>query len=141
MTLARAASLDSAENADLFPLLLQLGYVKEDGGSYAATIPVLGRRDSAMVSGLVTISREVMSQWLTTNYSKMQGELQQLTTIKSGLPYPQAYTQIWHYLFGTTNRLLVEAGLFIDPYAGERRYQGFIPVVFDPSLLGLVKWH
>jgi len=141
LRLARQASLDSAETADLFPLLVQLGYVRENAGTYTALIPVLGRRDSAMTAALVGLSRDVMSEWLAANYAKMEGDLKHLTTIRAGLPYAQVYTQIWHYLFGTTNRKLVEAGLFADPYGAGRTYQGFVPVVFDPSLLSLVKWH
>jgi hypothetical protein len=139
--LSRAAGLDSAETEDLFPLLVQIGYVRPEGDGYSATIPVLATRDNAMVKQLIELSRDVMTKWLAGNYARMQAGLQQLTTIRSGLPYAQAYTQIWHYLFGTTNRKLVEAGLFIDPYARERRYQGFVPAVFDPELLKLVKWH
>ena len=44
------------------------------------------------------------------------------------------FYNIWHDLFGATNRMLVEAGLFADPYSEFYGAKGIIPVVFDESL-------
>jgi hypothetical protein len=41
---------------------------------------------------------------------------------------------IWHFVFEFANRALVEEGLFANPYAEDRRYQGFLPVVSDAGL-------
>ena len=42
---------------------------------------------------------------------------------------------VWHYVFGLANRQLVETGLFADPYASTRKYQGDIPAVFANGVL------
>jgi hypothetical protein len=109
------------------------GYVRQQNGRYAAAIPVLDANDRAMTDSIVGLSAQIMSAWLDTNYDSIRGELKGTTPLRYGVPYPQVFTQVWHYIFGATNRALVHAGLFADPYAGGR-YQGFAPVVWDPAV-------
>ena len=50
------------------------------------------------------------------------------------LPFETVYTEVWHFIFGIANRVLVEEGLFADPYAEERKSKGFIPAVWAKGL-------
>ena len=76
-----------------------------------------------------------MTQWLADNYKKLKSDLSFTAPAHQGVPYPEEFNAIWHYVFGFANRHLVEAGLFGDPYASPRRYQGDIPAVFDNGVL------
>ena len=78
-----------------------------------------------------------MVEWLDLNYSTVQEDLDRLTARKYGVPYRQLFTQIWHYIFGLTNKALVASGHFADPYAEERVSKGMLPFVFDADLLEL----
>jgi hypothetical protein len=132
--LATAAGMRLREAKDVIALLVELQYVVEREGRYHPLIPVLDKRDRPMVAKLRLIGREVMEKWLATNYAHVREELQGLTPLRYGVPYAACFTQIWHYLFGTANRQLVEAGVFADPYADTRKYKGMIPAVWHPSI-------
>jgi hypothetical protein len=51
-------------------------------------------------------------------------------TLPVAVPFTESFTMVWHYIFGITNRRLVEAGLFADPYNEKRKFKGFIPLVY-----------
>jgi len=137
--LAKAAGLEGDETRRLLDLLVALDYVREQSDRYRATVPVLAQQDSAMVEKLIQLSRRVMDSWLAVNYQKIKADLAGTTPLRFGVPYEEAFTQIWHYIFGTANRQLVHAGLFANPYAEGRKYKGFIPAVWHPSLTQLIK--
>lgn len=71
------------------------------------------------------------------NYQDIRKELRGITPLKYGVPYEQVFNQLWHYMFAVTNRKVVEAGMFADPYDERRPYQGFISAVWSPSLYDL----
>ncbi len=88
-----------------------------------------------MIDAARELSWLLMDEWLELNYSTVQTRLELLTARKYGIPYRQLFTQIWHYLFGLTNRALVASGHFADPYAEERIGKGMIPFVLDADLV------
>ena len=87
-----------------------------------------------MARSILAIGNQVMATWLSENYPRMKNELQDLGFTRAGVPFEDGYTMIWHYLFGLANRELVEGGLFADPYAPDRTYQGAIPAVYTLEL-------
>ncbi|MGD2135984.1 MAG: hypothetical protein PVF27_07490 [Gemmatimonadales bacterium] len=125
------ATLDHQTTAELLDLLEGLGYVHHESGRYHAAIPVLGEEDAAMVADLRRLGREVMTGWLAENYEVYQATLMRVTPIGHALPFEASFWNTWHWLFGTANRLLVEEGVFADPYDAQRRFKGFVPVVWS----------
>lgn len=87
-----------------------------------------------MTRQILAIGHQVMGQWLAENYDSIRAELKDLSFTRSGVAFSEGFTMIWHYLFGITNRKLVEAGLFGDPYETTRRHKGAIPVVYELKL-------
>jgi hypothetical protein len=75
-----------------------------------------------------------MTEWLAADYPRIRDELADITPMRSGVPYADGLTQVWHYVFGAANRRLVEVGLFADPYEVWRKYKGFIPMVWRPGI-------
>jgi len=132
--LARAAGAKEGETKVLLHVLMVLDYITEHDGIYRAKIPILTKRDEALARKILAIGRQVMERWLAENYESIKGELRDLSFLRSGVPFSEGFTMIWHYLFGITNRKLVEAGLFADPYAATRKYKGAIPVVYELAL-------
>ncbi len=132
--LAQAANMPTDEAEPLVRLLIALEFVSLRGDHYQVNIPVLTKRDEAMVKRLLAIGNSVMDQWLAANYPKMKTELRDLSFTRSGVPFEDGFTMIWHYIFGIANRKLVEAGLFADPYAANKKYKGSVPAVAQISL-------
>jgi len=46
------------------------------------------------------------------------------------------FYKIWHEIFGAANRILVEKGMFYDPYGGSRKHEGYLPVVWHMGVAG-----
>jgi DNA-binding MarR family transcriptional regulator len=109
-------------------------YVERKDGAWQAKVLVLRPEDAEPVATMVALGRDIMVDWHEANYASIQQALSDLTPIRNGVPFEQVYTEIWHFVFGFANRTLVEEGLFADPYAEGRRYQGFLPVVWDARL-------
>lgn len=87
-----------------------------------------------MVQDVVDLGREVMVPWLARNYEDLKTDLYETTPIGHAAPFEDTFYYAWHSLFGIANRILVEEGMFADPYDPGRKYQGFIPVVWHSSL-------
>jgi DNA-binding MarR family transcriptional regulator len=109
-------------------------YVERKHGSWQAKVLVLRPEDAEAVAAMVATGREIMIDWHEANYARIRKALSDLTPIRNGVPFERVYTEIWHFVFGFANRTLVEEGLFANPYAENRRYQGFLPVVWDARL-------
>ncbi len=135
--LAGIAGMETRHTEDLLSLLVELEYITRLDDRYGVLAPVLSERDGAMVQALRRVGWEVMEVWLSVNYEDVKAQLSNLIAVRFGVPYADVFTQVWHYLFGTANRKLVECGMFADPYAHSRRYKGAIPVVWHQSLRDL----
>ncbi len=116
-------------------LLVELQYAKCAANKCSASVPVLAEQDHAAIRQARELSRSIIEQWLAHNYEPLRNSLSGITPVREGVPYPQVFTQIWHYVFGMTNGELVRLGFFADPYASSRKFKGFIPVVWDEKLV------
>lgn len=132
--LARAAGVPGPEAESLLRVLSAVEYVGERDGRYRALVPVLAKRDKAMADRVIEIGRRVMGDWLKASYGRIEAGLAGLSFMRSGVPFPEGFTMIWHYVFGIANRKLVEAGLFADPYGAARAFKGALPAVHELEL-------
>jgi hypothetical protein len=131
---AASTGIDEDRTAAILALLKELQYVDEDEGSYSLSTPFFGITDKPMIDAARALSWQMMSDWLDANAANTEADLGELTAIKYGVPYRQLFTEIWHYLFGLTNRALVESGHFADPYAEERLAKAIVPFAFDTGV-------
>lgn len=131
--LAAAAKMNQSAAASLLKQLAGLGWVEHQGDHYVSRIPVLTVRDKDIVFGLIKLCDEVMTAWLAENYSRIRDDLAGITPMRHNVPYNQAFDQVWHYVFGMTNRKLVRAGLFADPYAAGRVRPGYVAAMYDAT--------
>lgn len=133
--LVQITSISQGEVTAWLDLLSEMDYVARFNGSCRLEIPVFTKQDHGMIAQLRKIGREIMDAWLKANYEKIKDELSHTAPVKYGVAYAEGFTMIWHFIFGITNRQLVQAGLFADPYADTRKCKGFIPTVYDADAL------
>ncbi|UCC48730.1 MAG: hypothetical protein JSV41_00710 [Gemmatimonadota bacterium] len=50
------------------------------------------------------------------------------------MPFEDTSYYVSHCVLGVANRVLVDEGMFADPYGADRTYQGYVPVVCHRSL-------
>jgi hypothetical protein len=132
-TSATAAGLTEAEAKALLDVLAEFGYVTQAADGWQPVIPVLNEMDQAMTQAMSKLARAILKQWLAANYEDVRRASQHLSPLRAGVPFEEAFTQIWHYIFGGANRAMANAGLLADPYAETRVDKGFIPVVWSQA--------
>ena len=132
--LVETSGLRVEDAGPLMELLVELDYATQEGERYRATIPVFTPADRPLVDELRGIGERVLEGWMGSGYDELKEELSEITPMRFGVDFAETFTQIWHYIFGAANGQLVEAGLFADPYAEDRRYHGFIPCVWHPDV-------
>ncbi len=94
-------------------------------------------RDKAMVDYVLKLSRTIMTEWLQKNYPEMKAELAQLSPMRNGVPFSLVFSEVWHYEFGFATKSLAESGFYANPRAPGNRYEGYVPLVWEPSVLKL----
>jgi hypothetical protein len=133
-TLGERTGLDESKLGRILTFLEAAEYAEAHGEAWQATVLVLRPEDATKVDAMVAKGREIMLEWHEANYDRLREALADLTPTRNGVPFERVYTSVWHFIFGFANRTLVEEGLFADPYGDERRYQGFLPVVWSTDL-------
>lgn len=111
------------------------GYVARDANDkLVAQIVVLTARDEVLVNTAVDLGREIIGDWIQTNYAEIQLQLADLTPVRHGLPFELAFSEVWHDTFGVAARELARSGFMRDPYGPESRFEGFVPFVWESLL-------
>lgn len=129
-----AVGSEPGETLELLALLEAIQYVQQESGRYRAAIPVLLEEDRPMVQDLLGLSAEIITTWLDENYESLKAELMRATPVGHAVPFEDTFYYVWHYVFGIANRILVEEGMFADPYSADREHQGYIPAVWHRSV-------
>lgn len=130
-----ATGLASDQFKDLLTILEDLEYVRKASDGYEAKIPVFSPADQAFIHRLIMKSREMLTAWLEQNFERMKSKLSGLSAYKYGQPLEATFYKIWHEIFGAANRILVEKGIFFNPYGGSRKHEGYLPVVWHISVV------
>lgn len=129
---ANAAGVPPDRAHALLGALVRLAYVDSAGGDrYVLRVPVFTARDGPMIDSVRALGRATMDAWLAAHYAKLARDLASLTPQRYGVPFADGFMQVWHYLFGSATRDLVEAGMLADPYDARREHWGFIPFVWQ----------
>jgi len=129
--LAEVTGFSRDDVKDILELLVELDYVVASNGLYRSLVPILTEKDRPMVQRLRSLGYQVMMKWYDERYTQVCKELATLTPRRFNVPLANSFYEIWHYIFGIANRELVAEGVFVDPYAANRRFKGFLPVVYQ----------
>lgn len=135
-SLAHATGIDKARVAAILRLLVEMQYIRKDRQSCQLVVPFFSIEDKPMIDAARVLSRRIMAGWLDRNFLSIQDSLRDLAVLRYGVPYRQLFTEVWHFIFGLTNRALVEGGQFADPYAADHLSKGVVPFVIVTAALG-----
>lgn len=136
-TLAPALGIDEGRVRTILEALEPLQYVDRTAAGWMLATPYLSAGDKVVVDALRDLSRQIIRDWLASHHTRLRSDLRGLTGLGYGVTYEQLFTEVWHYLFGLTNRALVHSRHFADPYAPDRLAKGIIPFAMDTALLDL----
>jgi len=129
--LAEVTGFNRDDVKDILELLVELDYMVASDGLYRSLVPILTEKDRPMVRRLRSLGYQVMMKWYDERYIQVCEELATLTPRRFNVPLANSFYEIWHYIFGIANRELVAEGVFVDPYASNRRFKGFLSTVYQ----------
>ncbi len=132
--LREATRIEPNQLKDLLAILEGLEYIRKVSDSYEVMIPVFSPADTEFIHSLIMMSREMLTSWLKQNFGRLKAQLSDLSAYKYGQPLEASFYKIWHEIFGAANRILVEKGMFFDPYSESRKHKGYLPVVWHMSV-------
>ena len=133
--LARTVPISEDRMNATLGLLTSIGYLRVENHRYVPGVPVLTERDKPMVDETLQLSRAIMKEWLGRNYALMEASLAGLSPMRNGVPYALAFSEVWHYTFGSATKSLAESGFFANPRAPGSRYAGYSPLVWANAVL------
>lgn len=134
--LMAATKLPSATMQELLAGMEEADYIRRQDGRYIAIAPVLTSRDEKMVADLMRLGKDAIKEWLAKDYQPFHESVKDISPLRAGVPFPEVFAQLWHYIFGIANQKLVEAELFSDPYGEDHVQKGHTLAVWDPGILG-----
>ena len=111
-------------------LFKRLSYIKND----KINIPVFTESDAGPVREIKLLIDEITLQWAKENYDNLKNDLSEINPNKQGVDYKDTFSQIWHYVFGYTNKFLSREGLIFNPYGKDSDFRGYLPAVHVNSL-------
>lgn len=117
------------ENNDTTQLLKELKYIKNG----KVNIPIITLEDTDAVSPLVKKTDEIIRVWVKENSGDFKRAFSGLTPVKFGVDFKDVLIQVWHYIFGHTNKHLSRMGFFLNPYSDKSDFKGYLPVMHDSS--------
>lgn|GEM_PF-1616748 len=117
----------SWDERDCKKVLVKLNYIQED----RLNVAVILKRDLAVIKTLLENATEVLADWLRLYAPEMKERFSDLTSVRAGVDFKEVLLQVWHYVFGHTNKHLAEDERFFDPYSDESSFKGYLPVIHE----------
>lgn len=108
-----------------------IGYL--DGGE--VSVPYFFREDAPYVHAAKRIVLSLVADWCERHYDPMRMELSGLTSLRHGVDYAEVFVDLWHWVFGFTNKRLAEAGRIFDAYSPGHKTPGCIGAVAEDPVL------
>ncbi len=106
-------------------LLDVLLYTKEN----KFNVPIIIKEDMVGVNDFIDKTKCIIRAWLSANSPSWQEDFKDLTPLRQGVDFKEVLIQIWHYVFGHTNKHLARGGYFFDPYGKNSDFPGYLPVI------------
>ena len=113
--------------------LQHLGYLQN--GDVA--VPYFLAEDAPAAHSVRNLVFREVADWCAKHYERLKSDLSQITALRHGVDYSEVFIDLWHWVFGLTNKRLAEKGLIFDPYSPGHETPGCVGAVAeDPVLKG-----
>lgn len=117
---------------DLLVWLTWLGYVKGKD----LVVPYFTAGDAPAVHLARDIVLQEVVAWAEQYYKELKSDLSDLTALKHGVDYREVFVDVWHWLFGFTNKRLAETGYIFNPYMPGHGTPGCLGGIAEDPVLG-----
>ena len=127
---------DSLSNS--LDLLKKLGYIEKNNEKYYLSIPYFESQDTQLIFEAISPLLPIIKEWMEDNLDRLEDDVAEIKPIKNGVPFEEVYIQIWHYIFGLTNKKLAGRGIIYDTYS-DPLHKGYLPGLFKGDVLERVE--
>lgn len=120
--LARGGGNGGSSGGAVLQLLRQLDYLSEEG---LPLLPVMSLRHWCLIEAAMRETISAMREWLKLNHAAVVAAADGTSPARNGVDPRLLFVELWHDLFGETNRTLAAAGWMAEPQAptpGQARY-------------------
>lgn len=125
----RALTKKSKPDKLMEHILEELKYLKNE----KLNIPVIIDEDMNHIRQFINNIDNIVKGWLIDNSDDFDVLFKNLTPVNFGVDFKEVLIQIWHYIFGHTNKHLSRNGYFFNPYSTDSDFDGYLPVVHESS--------
>jgi DNA-binding MarR family transcriptional regulator len=135
--LAHLTDGSAANVSQAIDVLVAAGYLRDAHAQkhYSSAVLVLTEADRPMLDEARQLGREILTEWLTSNYGRIKQDLSRLDVSKAGVDFTQTFSEVWHFVFGAATKELALRGFYTNPRDSNRTHVGFVPVVFRADLV------
>lgn len=120
-------------------LLKKLNYVEEVDEILYLKIPYFTDEDIDMILNCMEPFIEILKYWIDENIDDIESSLGKTRPLQNGVPFDEYFIQIWHVIFGLTNKKLAESGFIYDTYSDYSDHEGYMPALVKGDVLDRVE--
>ena len=128
-----------SDKSKYIQLLKKLNYVEEVDEILYLKIPYFTEEDIDMMLDCMRPFIVVLKQWIDENIDDIRSSLSETRPLKNGEPFEEYFIQIWHVIFGLTNKKLAESSLIYDTYCDDSDNEGYMPALVKGDVLDRVE--
>ncbi|MFO7791553.1 MAG: hypothetical protein R6W73_01040 [Candidatus Saliniplasma sp.] len=128
-----------ADKSRYITLLKKLNYLEEVDGMLYLNIPYFTDDDIDMILDCIEPFIKVLKKWIHENIDNIRSSLSETRPLRNGVPFEVYFIQIWHVIFGMTNKKLAESGLIYDTYRDDSDHEGYLPALVKGEVLEKVE--
>ena len=111
-------------------LLKKTGYIREED-ELAVIIPYFFEEHIDMLTDALDPFAPVLKSWVEDQLPIFEERMKDIRPIQNGVPFDEVFIQLWHVVFGLTNRYLAEEGVIYDTYEDGK---GYLPGLFKEEV-------
>ncbi len=112
-------------------LLCSLGYLSGDEDSLRTAVPFFSSPDLDLIKQVFHVCIPIFHDWCSHSVFRIEKDLSAVKPIQNGVSFDEVLIQVWHHIFGLTNKYLSRQGMILDTYGSESRYKGYLPMVIE----------
>ncbi len=112
-------------------ILKKIGYVVGED-DLTLNIPYFKEEDVPLLKEALEPFIPELKNWVETNKPILERRLESVRPIQNGVGFDEFFIQLWHFIFGLTNKKLARKGMIFDTYDEGK---GYLPALAKDDTL------
>ncbi len=110
-----AGSLTEVESTCI-RILSEMKYIEvEDGMKINFIVPIFTVEDMQIINEINKLVMDAVVGEIKSSFESIGDQLLKMSAVQHGIDSKEIATELWHHVFGKTNEILGDLGLFVKP--------------------------